>query len=149
LQSAPGSTGVEFAFYSGGPLPVQRAYTLIFAPEDLFTGFLSDPTFIPGTFDAVYTPFAGSPSFPGTISIDPIETSTLAMMATGILGAITTLRSRKRKTAKSLASDWDCVVAHTERELLIPHMQEGALLWLSASGGPQLGGNADALLRAA
>ena len=70
---APNSTSVAFALYGGfGPLPVDRAYTQIFAQEDLFTGSLSDPTFIPGTFDAVYTPFAGSPSFPGTITIEPI-----------------------------------------------------------------------------
>jgi hypothetical protein len=94
------STLVRFALYSGGSLPVDRAYTQILASEDLFTGSLSDPTFILGNFDGVYRPTAGSPNFPGTIMIEPIDTavpepSTLATMATGILGAIAVLRSRK------------------------------------------------------
>lgn len=102
FQFGPGSTLVNFALdlNPSGPLPVDRAYTQIFAPDDLFTGSFSDPTFIPGTFDAIYRPFPGSPDFPGTLTIEPIDTtvpepSTLAMMATGILGAFTTLRSRK------------------------------------------------------
>jgi len=104
FQFAPGSTLVNFALYSGGPLPVDKAYTQIFASDDLFTGSLSDPTFILGTFDAVYRPFPGSPDFPGTITIEPLNTtvpepSTLMMMATGILGVITPLRSRKPKVS--------------------------------------------------
>ena len=109
FQSSPVSTGteVDFALYIGFPsssLPPQQAYRFIFASEDLFTGSLSDPTFIPGTFDALYKPFFTAPSFPGTITIEPIDTtvpepSTLAMMATGILGAITTLRSRKPRVS--------------------------------------------------
>jgi hypothetical protein len=100
-QPAPGSTSVEFAQYSGsGPLPIPRAYLPFFASEDLFTGSLSSPTFLTGTFDAEYMPFAGSPVFPGTITIEPVdttvpETSTLVMMATGILAAIAALRSGK------------------------------------------------------
>jgi hypothetical protein len=104
-QPAPGSTSVEFAQYSGsGPLPVQRAYLSFSAPEDLFTGSLSNPTFLTGTFDAEYRPFSTAPEFPGTITIGAVDTtvpepSTFAMMATGILGAITTLRSRKTRVS--------------------------------------------------
>ena len=102
-QSAPGSTEqIRFTVFNPlfGPPSTVRAYTLIFAAEDVFTGSVSDPTFLTGTFDAVYRPFAGSPTFPGTITIEPVDTtvpepSTFAMMATGILGAITTLSSRK------------------------------------------------------
>jgi PEP-CTERM motif len=104
-QPAPGSTSVEFAQYSGfGPLPVPRAYLSFFAPEDLFTGSLTNPTFVTGTFDAEYRPFSTAPQFPGTITIEAVNTtvpepSTFAMMATGILGAITTLRSRKTRVS--------------------------------------------------
>jgi hypothetical protein len=102
IQFAPGSTLVEFATFNPifGPPSAPGAYTKIFASEDLFTGSLSSPTFIPGTFDAQYMAVVGFPSFPGTITIEPISTttpepSTFALVATGILGAITTLRSRK------------------------------------------------------
>jgi PEP-CTERM motif len=102
FQFAPGgSTLVNFALYSGfGPLPVDRAYTQIFASDDLFTGSLSNPTFIPGTFDAVYRPFPGSPDFPGTITIEPIDTTTpepssLILLTTGALG-LTGFAARRR-----------------------------------------------------
>jgi hypothetical protein len=102
IQFAPGSTLVEFATFNPifGPPSAPGAYTKISASEDLFTGSLSSPTFIPGTFDAQYMAVVGFPSFPGTITIEPISTttpepSTFALVATGILGAITTLRSRK------------------------------------------------------
>jgi len=106
-QPAPGSTDVAFAIYSEypfGPPPVERAYLRFFASEDLFTGSLSSPTFLTGTLDAEYMPFSGSPEFAGTITIEPVDTtvpepSTFAMMATGILGAITTLRSRKTRVS--------------------------------------------------
>jgi hypothetical protein len=104
-QPAPGSTSVEFAQYSGsGPLPVPRAYLSFFAPEDLFTGSLTSPTFVTGTFDAEYKPFSTAPQFPGTITIEDVDTtvpepSTFAMMATGLLGAITALRSRKTRVS--------------------------------------------------
>jgi hypothetical protein len=101
IQFAPGSTLVEFATFNPlfGPPLAPGAYTKISAP-DLFTGSLSTPTFIPGTFDAQYMAVIGFPNFPGTITIEPIDTttpepSTLALMATGVLGAIATLRSRK------------------------------------------------------
>jgi hypothetical protein len=102
-QPAPGSTSVEFAQYSGfGALPVPRAYLSFFAPEDLFTGSLTNPTFLTGIFDAEYRPFSSAPQFPGTITIEAVDTtvpepSTFAMMATGLLGAITALRSRKTR----------------------------------------------------
>jgi hypothetical protein len=109
FQSSPVSAGtaVDFAGWIdpfNSPLPVQRAYRFIFASEDLFTGSLSDPTFLTGTFDAVYRPFFNAPTFPGTITIEPKDTtvpepSTLAMMATGILGAITIFRSRKPRVS--------------------------------------------------
>jgi hypothetical protein len=102
IQFAPGSTLVEFATFNPtfGPPTAPGAYTKIFVSEDLFTGSLSNPTFIPGTFDGEYMAVVGFLPFPGTITIEPIDTtapepSTLAMMATGILGAIATLRSRK------------------------------------------------------
>jgi hypothetical protein len=97
------SNFIRFALFNPpfeGPPSQVKAYTLVFPLEDLFTGSVSDPTFLTGTFDATYRPFATSPSFPGTITIEPIDTSvpepsTFAMMATGILGAITTFRCRK------------------------------------------------------
>jgi hypothetical protein len=97
-----GSTGLRLAVFDPhfGPPSSVRAWYGISTSEALFTGSFSDPTFQTGTFDAVYYPFFTAPGFPGTITIEPIDTtipepSTLAMMATGILGAITTLRSRK------------------------------------------------------
>jgi hypothetical protein len=102
FQFAPGgSTLVNFAPYSGGFIPVDRAFTQIFASEDLFTGSLSNPTFIPGTFDAVYSPFPGSPDFPGTITIEPIDTTTpepssLILLLTGTLGLAAFTVKRKR-----------------------------------------------------
>ena len=107
FQFSNGSTGTDVAFAQNSLqnlLPVARAYRFVFSSEDLFTGSLSDPTFVPGTFDAMYKPFFTAPSFPGTITIEPINTtvpepSTLAMMATGILGAITTLTSRKPRVS--------------------------------------------------
>jgi hypothetical protein len=101
FQFAPGgATLVNFALYSGGFLPVDRAYTQIFASDDLFTGSLSNPTFIPGTFDGVYRPFPGSPDFPGTITIEPIDTTTpelssLILLTTGALG-LTAFAARRR-----------------------------------------------------
>ena len=94
-ETTPGSTFVSFTSYneSDGGLPIEQAYTHIIAPEDIFTGSPSDPTFVTGTFDAEFIPFAGSPVFPGTITIEPIDTtvpepSTLALLGTGIVGLI-------------------------------------------------------------
>jgi hypothetical protein len=105
LKFSPFELGTSVAFavwgdYPFGFPPVDRAYLQFFAAEDLFTGSVSDPTFLTGTFDAEYRPFSSAPEFPGTITIEPVDTtvpepSTFAMMATGILGAIATLRSRK------------------------------------------------------
>jgi hypothetical protein len=98
-----GSTGLRFAFFDPrfGPPSSVRAWYGISNSEALFTGSFSDPTFLTGTFDAIYYPFFTAPGFPGTITIQPLDTtvpepSTLAMMATGILGVIATARSRKR-----------------------------------------------------
>jgi hypothetical protein len=95
IQFAPGSTLVEFATFNPifGPPSAPGAYTKIFASEDLFTGSLSSPTFIPGTFDAQYMAVVGFPDFPGTITIDPVgttvpEPSSLLLFATGALGLI-------------------------------------------------------------
>jgi hypothetical protein len=102
LQFSPDSTLVEYAMYDNllGPPPPPRAFTQISAPA-LFTGSIDAPTFLTGTFEGEYQPVVGFPSFPGTITIEPLTTptvpepSTFALMATGILGAITTLRHRK------------------------------------------------------
>jgi hypothetical protein len=105
MQFTPGAgTIVEYAVTNPtfGPPTQPRAYTQIFAPN-LFSGSITDPTFLTGTFDAEYQPVVGFPEFPGTITIEPLnnstvpEPSTLALMATGILGVISTLRSRKLK----------------------------------------------------
>jgi hypothetical protein len=104
-QFAPGGgTIVEYAVTNPlfGPPNQPRAYTHIFAPN-LFSGSVTDPTFLTGTFDAEYQPVVEFPEFPGTITIEPLnnstvpEPSTLALMATGILGAFSILRSRKLK----------------------------------------------------
>jgi PEP-CTERM motif len=102
-----GGTLVEYAvtdpFY--GPPSVPRAYTHIFVPN-IFSGSITDPTFLTGTFDGEYQPVVGYPEFPGTITIEPLdnsivpEPSTLTLMATGILGAITTLKSRKPRSGR-------------------------------------------------
>ncbi|HEX4576333.1 MAG TPA: PEP-CTERM sorting domain-containing protein [Edaphobacter sp.] len=100
--SPGGGTIVQYAatdpYY--GPPNTPRAYRSIFA-QTLFSGSVADPTFLTGTFDAEYRPFSSSPEFAGTITIEPVnnstvpEPSTFTLMATGILGAITTLKSRK------------------------------------------------------
>ncbi|WP_353068841.1 PEP-CTERM sorting domain-containing protein [Tunturibacter empetritectus] len=59
------------------------------------------PTVLTGTFDGMLVPDAPIPNIPGTITIEPLTNSTVpepssfALMATGILGAITTLRYRR------------------------------------------------------
>jgi PEP-CTERM motif len=105
LQFTPGGgTTVDFALFNPmlGPPNQPNAYTEIFTPSSLFNGSPSDPTFSTGAFNATYEAVGGTRSFAGTISIEPISTtspvpepSTLALMATGILGAITTLKQRK------------------------------------------------------
>jgi hypothetical protein len=101
-QTSPTDTFVGYALYDdlSGPVPVERAFTKIFAPA-LFTGPVAAPTFLTGTFDGTYEPVVEFPLFPGTITIEPLtsstvpEPSTFALMATGILGTIATLRHRK------------------------------------------------------
>jgi hypothetical protein len=101
-QMSPTETFVGYAIYDdlSGPLPVPRAFTKIFAPT-LFTGPVDAPTFLTGTYDAEYEPVIGFPLFPGTITIEPLtastvpEPSTFTLLATGILGAITTFKQRK------------------------------------------------------
>jgi hypothetical protein len=103
-----GGTLVEYAITNpvfGAP-NVPRAYTHIFAPN-LFSGPVTDPTFLTGTFDAEYQPVIQFPEFAGTISIEPLdnstvpEPSTFALMATGLLGAVATLRSRRLKAGRA------------------------------------------------
>jgi hypothetical protein len=93
-----GPTLVNFTLYDGFDFPIPKAFTQIFASEDLFTGSLSDPTFIPGTYDGVYMPFPGSPNFAGTITIEPLSTTTpepssLILLTTG---AFTAFAARRR-----------------------------------------------------
>ena len=95
-------TLVEYATFlpADGPPDEPRAYRQFLA-RDLFTGSLSNPTFLTGTFDATYLPLPIPPAYSGTITIEPLTNSTVpepssfALMTTGILGAITTLRHRK------------------------------------------------------
>jgi hypothetical protein len=103
IQFAPGSTLVEFATFNPlfGPPLAPGAYTKIGASADLFTGSLSNPTFIPGSFDAEYMAVIGFPNFPGTITIEPINTttpepSTLLLFATGLAAGMITLATRHR-----------------------------------------------------
>jgi hypothetical protein len=102
-QLSPTETIVGYAQYDNlsSPFPPARAFTQILAPN-LFTGPIDAPTFLTGTFNAVLeTDIPFLPPFPGTITIEPLTNSTVpepssfALMATGILGAITTLRHRK------------------------------------------------------
>jgi hypothetical protein len=102
IQFAPGSTLVEFATFNPlfGPPTAPGAYTKIAAPA-LFTGSLSNPTFLTGSFDAQYMAVIGFPNFPGTITIDPINTvtpepSTLLLFATGLAAGMITLAIRHR-----------------------------------------------------
>jgi hypothetical protein len=102
LQFSPGSTLVEYAIYDNlqGPPPVQRAVTEVSVPS-VFTGSIAAPTFLTGSFEGEYQPVIEFPTFPGTLTIEPLssstvpEPSTFVLLATGILGAITTLRHRK------------------------------------------------------
>ena len=99
IQFVPGGAPiVNFTLYDGFDIPIPKAFTQIFPSDALFTGSLSDPTFIPGTFDAVYRPFPGSPDFAGTITIEPVNTTTpepssLILLTTG---ALTAFAARRR-----------------------------------------------------
>ena len=101
----PNETAIDFAVTDPffGPPNTPRAYRTIYAPN-LFSGSVTDPTFLVGTFDAEYQPFFISPEFAGTITIEQLnnstvpEPSTFALMATGIIGAITTLSRRVAHT---------------------------------------------------
>jgi hypothetical protein len=103
-EVSPTETEISYAHYSpGSPFPPARAYGTIFDLPALFTGPVSAPTFLTGTFNGVYrdVPVFVLPPFPGTLTIEPLTNSTVpepssfALMATGILGAITTLRYRR------------------------------------------------------
>jgi hypothetical protein len=102
IQFAPGSTLVEFATFNPlfGPPTAPGAYTKIAAPA-LFTGSLSNPAFLTGSFDAQYMAVIGFPNFPGTLAIDPINTttpepSTLLLFAIGLAAGMFTLAIRHR-----------------------------------------------------
>jgi hypothetical protein len=102
-EDSPTETFVTYAYYTAlfDPIPPARAFLNISGFPALFTGPVSSPTFLTGTFDGEYQPVVEYPSIPGTLTIEPLtnptvpEPSTFALMATGILGAITTLRYRK------------------------------------------------------
>jgi PEP-CTERM motif len=98
-------TSIRYASYLSGPNlgpPGQpQAYTEIIAPN-LFSGPVTGPTFLTGTFDATILTFPGGPVFPGTITIEPVATSTpepstLALLTTGTFGLIAF--AARRKTA--------------------------------------------------
>ena len=108
FQTSPDATFVEYARYDNlsGPPPPARAFTQISAPA-LFTGPVSAPTFLTGTFDGEYQPVIGSPRFPGTITIEPVtsptvpEPSTFALLTTGILGMAGAMHRRLHKPGYS------------------------------------------------
>jgi hypothetical protein len=97
-------TSIRYASYLSGPNlgpPGQpQAYTHIVAPN-LFSGPITGPTFLTGTFDATYFTFPGGPAFAGTITIEPVvtstpEPSTLALLTTGAFGFIAFATRRKK-----------------------------------------------------
>ncbi|WP_433983188.1 PEP-CTERM sorting domain-containing protein [Tunturiibacter empetritectus] len=105
IQLSPTEMLVGYAFYQSGPIPPSRAFTQILLPL-LFTGPVDAPTFLTGTFDGLYeTDIPFLPPYPGTLTIEPLTNSTVpepssfALMATGILGAITILRHRRSRTS--------------------------------------------------
>lgn len=111
-EVSPTETQVSYApYFLDSPIPPARAFGTILDLPALFTGPVSAPTFLAGTFNGEYRDVPVFPqSFPGTITIEPLtnstvpEPSSIALMATGILGAITTLRHRKstsRSTSRS------------------------------------------------
>jgi hypothetical protein len=97
-------TSIRYVSYLSGPNlgpPGQpQAYTHIFAPN-LFSGPITGPTFLTGTFDATYFTFSGGPQFfAGTITIEPVATSTpepstLDLLTTGTFGLIAFAARRK------------------------------------------------------
>ncbi len=99
IELVPGGAPiVNFTLYDGFDIPIPKAFTQIFPSDALFTGSLSDPTFLTGTFDAEYRPFSTAPEFPGTITIEPVNTTTpepssLILLTTG---ALTAFAARRR-----------------------------------------------------
>jgi hypothetical protein len=107
-QLSPTETLVEYApYFLNSPFPPARAFTkILVSGPPLFTGPFDAPTFLTGTFNGeYYTGLFGFPLFPGTLTIEPLTNSTVpepssfALMATGILGAITKLRHRRCGTS--------------------------------------------------
>jgi len=106
IEISPTQTSISYAYYGAlfDPIPPARAFNQIYGFPALFTGPVSAPTFLSGTFDGEYEPVIEFPSIPGTLTIEPInnsavpEPSTLTLMATGLLGAITALKHRKKKS---------------------------------------------------
>jgi len=101
-EESPTETFVTYAYYGNlsAPIPPARAFLQISGLPALFTGPVSAPTFLTGTFNGEYQPVVEYPPIPGTLTIEPLsnptvpEPSTFALMATGILGGITTLKRR-------------------------------------------------------
>jgi hypothetical protein len=104
-EVSPTQTSISYAYYGSldAPIPPARAFYQIYGLPALFTGPVSAPTFLNGTFDGEYQAVVEFPPIPGTLTIEPInnpavpEPSTLTLMATGLLGAITTLKHRKSR----------------------------------------------------
>ena len=103
LDQGPSQTSIRYATYLSGPNlgpPGQpQAYTQIVSPN-LFSGPVTGPIFLTGTFEAIILTFPGGPDFPGTITIEPVATSTpepstLALLTTGSLGLIAFAARRK------------------------------------------------------
>ena len=84
IQLATGGLGIQIPggfFFDEGP--------------QLFTGTLSNPTFVPGTYTVNADNAPQNPADNGTVAISPVpEPSTLALIGTGVLGIAGAVRRR-------------------------------------------------------
>jgi hypothetical protein len=84
IKLATGGLGIQIPggfFFDEGP--------------QLFTGSLSNPTFLPGTYTVYDDSAPQNPSHNGTVEISPVpEPNTLALIGTGVLGVAGAIRRR-------------------------------------------------------